>query len=76
MKRRSFLKGTIGATLALAFGIKPEPKRTLSAGWTIGPTTYESYHSIEAEQELIKLMSEEMAKEIDREILSAIGGVS
>ena len=81
MKRRSFLKGTIGAGVLLAMGkgIKPEP-----TGHYVKPGvymrevdySYPIYHGKDYEAELTRLMAEELAKEIDREILQAIRNVS
>ena len=83
MKRRSFLKGTIGAGVLLSLGIKPKttPDRVfLSAKDIVGVQPMNKLGgpqlAYDYEQELTRLMAEELSREIDREIIQALRGVS
>ena len=82
MKRRSFLKGTIGAGILLSLGIKPEPPKRvfLSAKDIVGVQPMNKLGGpqlpYDHEAELTRLMAEELSREIDREIIQALRGVS
>jgi hypothetical protein len=74
MERRSFLKGTIAGGVLLALGMKPEPKfRMMEPGVYYGETDYSMWVSSD-QLETSRLMAEEMAKEIDNEILKSLKG--
>ena len=77
LSRRSFLRGCLGAAAAVVCGVgaaakaaAEEPVKQFRVGWTaISHEDLRAYHSLEAEQQIIEAMSQEIAKEIDQEIL-------
>lgn len=77
MNRRNFLQSILTAgiavvTLSIPF-ISDRSKRKLKAKWTPElAQDLKSFHGMEAEEELMKTLSEQIRHEIDNEILKSI----
>lgn len=74
MNRRNFFKTIVGAAAAAAVTtglfVVEKPIRKLKACWTIDTDDdLRAIHNLKAEKELIEILSKEITKEIDQEIL-------